>query len=196
MTSHANVVILGLLVEGPQHGYEIMRRIEQMNLRQWARIGDATIYSVLGRLERAGALSVSSQQRGMRPARNVFALTPQGRRRLREGVAELLGSAQSVYSDRVVGLAFSWALPAADANRALRETREAIQRAVTRLKKIRVNAAKTSPMSGVLLDFYINVLTAERNAVEAVRAAPAGASVIRPRSLAHRSDGRANGNVS
>jgi DNA-binding PadR family transcriptional regulator len=181
MASHADVVILGLLAEAPRHGYEIMQRVEMMNLRQWARIGTATIYSVLARLEREGTLSVSAVQSGSRPARNVFAITQRGRARLRDGVAELLSSAQSVYSDRVVGLAFSWALPAADATRTLRETLATAERAVSSLKKTRARAARTSRMSGVILDFYISVLTAERRAVEAVIAAPVTMPTVRTR---------------
>jgi DNA-binding PadR family transcriptional regulator len=186
MASHADVVILGLLVEAPQYGYEIMQRVEKMNLRQWARVGNATIYSVLARLEREGALSVSSRQTGARPARNVFAITELGRARLREGVAELLSSAQSVYSDRVVGLAFSWALPPGVAMRAMREALDATERALTGLRKTRTAAARTSRMSGVILDFYIRVLTAERRAVEAVLATPATAPAVRARRHARR----------
>ena len=76
----AQSAVLGLLVEGPAHGYAIEKSIEQRGMRKWASIGSSSIYYVLGRLVSGGLAEVdvvSAPGRG--PRRKVHSITPEGR---------------------------------------------------------------------------------------------------------------------
>lgn len=107
--SHPDLVVLGLLAGRPRHGYELRKEIESMRLRQWARIGDSTVYAALQRLEERGFLSRETRSSESRPDRNVYRLTDSGRERLGELVIEALESGEPAYSDRLVGGVFGTA---------------------------------------------------------------------------------------
>jgi DNA-binding PadR family transcriptional regulator len=74
-------VILGLLVEQPQHGYAIRAAIEE-GFDELCDPGPGEIYRVLGALSRDGLVSASSARIGRRPRRKVYAPTAAGKRKL------------------------------------------------------------------------------------------------------------------
>ena len=54
------LMILGFLAEGPQHGYELRRRMSQ--LHGYARlISDGTVYPAINRLIAAGAVTEADE---------------------------------------------------------------------------------------------------------------------------------------
>jgi DNA-binding PadR family transcriptional regulator len=77
------LLILGLLREQDQHGYQINEFIEQ-NLGRLTTMKRPTAYATLDRLHRQGYVSVRTEQPGNRAPRKVYALTPEGERRFNE----------------------------------------------------------------------------------------------------------------
>ncbi|MFI7217351.1 PadR family transcriptional regulator [Micromonospora maritima] len=75
----AELTVLGLVVERPQHGYDLERVIEQRGIRQWTDIGFSSIYYLLAKLERRGLLHVPEAPTAAR-SRRVFHPTDEGRR--------------------------------------------------------------------------------------------------------------------
>jgi len=76
----AQLAVLGLLVEGPAHGYAIERLIEERGMRKWASIGSSSIYYVLGRMISEGLAEVEVVAApGRGPRRKVHTITPRGR---------------------------------------------------------------------------------------------------------------------
>jgi DNA-binding PadR family transcriptional regulator len=74
-------MILGFLAEGPQHGYELRRKMSQLN--GYARaISDGTIYPAINRLIKAGAITEHSQPGTGATPRRTLQLTDAGRERL------------------------------------------------------------------------------------------------------------------
>ncbi|NLL21583.1 MAG: PadR family transcriptional regulator, partial [Firmicutes bacterium] len=51
MLSNIEVLLLSIVNEKPSYAYEIDKIIDLRNMRVWARIGVASIYQVLKRLE-------------------------------------------------------------------------------------------------------------------------------------------------
>lgn len=75
------LMILGFLAEGPLHGYELRRKMEQLN--GYARpISDGTIYPAIKRLVGAGALEESLEPGRGATQRRTLRLTGTGRARL------------------------------------------------------------------------------------------------------------------
>jgi PadR family transcriptional regulator AphA len=72
-------VLLGFLMEGPMHGYELHARAEAELGRTWT-MGVSNIYSALKRLERAGQVESTLNPQENRPPRKVYRITPAGQR--------------------------------------------------------------------------------------------------------------------
>ncbi|MDQ6886172.1 MAG: PadR family transcriptional regulator [Gemmatimonadota bacterium] len=159
--------MLGLIAQRPRHGYEVIRLIRRIQLSEWAKVGAATVYAALGTLARSGDLAVSTTRPGARPARNVFTITDQGRARLQSAVRTLLDSSTPVYSDRVVGAAFAWALAGegGTAEVALREAHASVIAHLAALRGVRKKAAASSHVTELVLAYMTGVAAAERDAL-------------------------------
>jgi DNA-binding PadR family transcriptional regulator len=73
--------LLGLLREGPAHGYGIHRRLgEAGGLALVWRLKQAHLYALLRRLEAEGYVQSRREEQRSRPTRKVYRLTPAGRR--------------------------------------------------------------------------------------------------------------------
>ena len=55
-------LILGILTEGPQHGYHIEQVITERGMRQWSDIGFSSIYYILDKLEKKGLADSKSSK--------------------------------------------------------------------------------------------------------------------------------------
>jgi PadR family transcriptional regulator AphA len=75
--------LLGFLMLGPAHPYELYRVFDAELGRVW-RLGRSHLYAQLGRLADAGLATARTESRGRRPARNVYSITPNGRKAFRE----------------------------------------------------------------------------------------------------------------
>ena len=167
---HSDLVVLGLLAAGPQHGYELTNQLEAMQVRRWARISPATVYRRLDRLAERGLLEARTEREGDRPEREVHELTEAGREALAELVERALRSEEPAYSDRVVGAVFSLA------GLAPREREEALLASAER-REAEADAlegeigAGSSAAGEAVLRFYRRVARAEadllRNLLEA-----------------------------
>jgi DNA-binding PadR family transcriptional regulator len=72
--------VLGLLAQGPAHGYDLHQRL-MANLGQVWHCSLSQIYNILKRLESQGAIVGEVQEQPKLPARRLFHLTDAGRGR-------------------------------------------------------------------------------------------------------------------
>jgi DNA-binding PadR family transcriptional regulator len=77
--------ILGFLMQGPLHGYDLHRRVEGELGRIWT-IGISNLYGALKRLESAGHITCTLTPQENRPPRKVYTLTPAGQRKFLDWV--------------------------------------------------------------------------------------------------------------
>ena len=70
--------LLGFLMSGPQHGYELHQQFQAELGRVW-QIGLSQLYAQLKQLAEAGQVTVETEAQSNRPARKVYHLTPAGR---------------------------------------------------------------------------------------------------------------------
>ncbi|HWO69162.1 MAG TPA: PadR family transcriptional regulator [Actinomycetota bacterium] len=114
-----DLVTLGLLADGPAHGYQLLERARERRVARWARIGRASVYQALRRLERAG-LIVGRDAPGVEgPERRVYRLTRTGRERLGRGLEALAREVGPYEAPGSVALGFLRLLGPARARAAL-----------------------------------------------------------------------------
>src|SRR2546421_6636357 len=76
----ARHALLGLLLDGPCHGYVLARRFAPGTaLGDVMHLGASHLYALLARLERDGLVAGERQEAGSRPPRRVYHLTEAGR---------------------------------------------------------------------------------------------------------------------
>ncbi|HIC91908.1 MAG TPA: PadR family transcriptional regulator [Syntrophaceae bacterium] len=72
-----DLVLLGLLMHGPRHGYEIKKFIDD-ELSNFTNISSGPIYYALSSLEKRGLVRKTIEKPGKRPERYVYHITNQG----------------------------------------------------------------------------------------------------------------------
>lgn len=78
--STTRLLILGVLLDKPRHGYDIRRELELWDAERWANIAYGSIYSALSTLEKDGFVAVVNTENKKRPtARTEYAITDSGR---------------------------------------------------------------------------------------------------------------------
>ena len=75
--------ILGFLDDGPLHGYELRRRITELD-GPGARLSEGALYPALARLERAGLITRTARTGTGGRTRRTLTITDAGRERLHE----------------------------------------------------------------------------------------------------------------
>lgn len=80
-------IALGLLLEGPNHGYELFHEFEATFGAVW-QAGRSKLYATLAGLEAQGDLSVTHEPQSDRPPRKVYELTAAGRERFEQWLTE------------------------------------------------------------------------------------------------------------
>lgn len=70
-------VLLGFLMAGPKHPYELCQEFERELGRVW-HIGQSHLYAYLKQLAESGLATVQTEAQPNRPARNVYTITPAG----------------------------------------------------------------------------------------------------------------------
>lgn len=73
-------VLLGSLMPGPRHGYEIMQFLDSSLDSTW-RVGTSQLYALLKRLEQGELLQSGMETQETRPSKRVFSLTEAGKKR-------------------------------------------------------------------------------------------------------------------
>lgn len=77
--SASEYALLGFLLAGPSHGYELHKKFsESSSVGMIWGVKIANMYAQLEKLERRGLISGRLQESDQRPARTQYSLTPQG----------------------------------------------------------------------------------------------------------------------
>jgi DNA-binding PadR family transcriptional regulator len=70
-------VLLGFLMLGPRHPYELHQEFERALGRVW-HIGQSHLYAYLKQLAESGLATVKTEAQPNRPPRNIYQITPAG----------------------------------------------------------------------------------------------------------------------
>jgi DNA-binding PadR family transcriptional regulator len=124
---HKVLLLLGLLLRGPLHGYEL-HRIVRAHGELYADLKKANLYYLLERLAAEGSLQVQAEPgtRGARGERLVYELTDQGRTQFTELLRDILQTYEPVHTGVETAIVFLSHLSPADGLRLLTERRQVV----------------------------------------------------------------------
>jgi DNA-binding PadR family transcriptional regulator len=108
----AEFVVLSLICEEPQHGYQIEQQISLRNMRTWTDLSTSSIYYLLGKLEQKGLIeqaSLGSEPRTQR-SRKVYQATPVGVNAWKDTTLSALAQPKITYTNFLMGLHNLWAV--------------------------------------------------------------------------------------
>ncbi len=151
--------LLGFLMDGPMHGYDMHQRVEE-ELGQIWYMGISNIYGALRRLEQAGHVESTLSPQESRPPRKVYRITPTGRKSFLDWVRRPVSSIRDMRVEFPAKLYFFRALDLEDAEELI-TTQEAVCRG--RVERLEQSAAQCGPN-----DFDRLVFDFRRRQVEAI----------------------------
>jgi DNA-binding PadR family transcriptional regulator len=159
-------LFLGLLADGPKHGYEIKRQIEK-ELVPAIGLKIKSIYYPLQKMEEAGLVEKEVGQQGRFPQKYNYRITPKGKKKFEELISKSFISVQRPYFEMNLSLYF---LPLIDPNVAKRglKTRLVILKRIHKdLLAFRKKSPQAKPLE-LILDHDLDLVGAEIASTEKV----------------------------
>ncbi len=163
MLSKPAAMLLGLISEKPLNAYEIIKRLNYMNVKWWFHIADSTVYSTLKALEKKGFIRGAAEKVGNMPDRTVYNLSDAGKREFLDTLRKSI--TQFNYDTNVFSIAafFLNAFPPEEQRELLRERlavlkkyREGIEKQVNPLWE-----SEVPPMHSANVKRMIDLVNAE-----------------------------------
>ena len=105
----ADIVVLSMLAERAQHGYELWAELERREVQEWASISKPQVYYSLKKLEAAEHIELATvDDASLGPDRRSFRPTPSGRRALADALARAEWATDTIPSPFVTWMVLSW----------------------------------------------------------------------------------------
>lgn len=156
------MLFLGLLVDGPKHGYEIKRTIDE-ELFPFVGLKIKSIYYPLKKMEQLKLVRKDTGREGKFPEKFIYSITPQGRKIFDHLITESFLSVERPFFSIDLSLYF---LPYVDKKIAYKKLRgrviflKRIARDVTRLRE-RQTVPPLAPHLSIILDHDLDLVEAE-----------------------------------
>ena len=154
------LLFLGLLKEGPKHGYEIKRKIEE-ELFPFVGLKIKSIYYPLKKMEQLGLVNKDVGREGKWPEKFVYSITPKGEKIFDHLINESFLSIERPYFNIDLSLYF---LPYVDqriARRRLRARVIFLKRIKRELETLKKNVKINSPHLHIILDHDLALVMTE-----------------------------------
>lgn len=161
--SNIEVVLLSIVNEKPSYAYEIDKTIDARDMRRWIRIGIASIYQVLKRLEEKELVYSQKEKEGRMPDRKRYFITKYGKKALVKAAKRLLAGLEWYYLDLNVGLEASDLLTAEEMVSCLTKRLTRVQANQKRLQEIYIVENEGTIKRRAVIKNLINFRAAEEN---------------------------------
>ncbi|MBE0447399.1 MAG: helix-turn-helix transcriptional regulator [Actinobacteria bacterium] len=106
LTSKIDLMVLGLVLEKPMHGYEINQVIGSEEMYSWLDISRTSVYYALARLKKQGFIAEVVEKQYNKPDRSVYRITETGRELFFDSLEWSLAEQEKVFLEYNVGLFF------------------------------------------------------------------------------------------
>jgi DNA-binding PadR family transcriptional regulator len=94
-----DLLLLGLLLDRPMHGYELYQQIQAEGIDGWFNVSAAGVYYSLGKLRDLGLVAESRQHGGRSPRKSIYRLVEKGRSAFFATLEDQLASQEKAYLD-------------------------------------------------------------------------------------------------
>lgn len=129
------LLLLGLLRQQEMHGYQLHEFIDRY-LQTCVDIKKSTAYYLLDKLAQGGFVTQTAHQKGNRPPRRVYRLTPAGETHFQELLRQNLAAHLPVHLRGDVGVAFLDQLPGEEAVALLQQRQERMNEALAAAQQV------------------------------------------------------------
>ena len=158
------LLFLGLLKDGPKHGYEIKRQIEE-ELFPFVALKIKSIYYPLKKMEKLGLIKKDVGREGKWPEKYVYSLTSKGDKIFDHLITDSFLSIERPYFNIDLSLYFLQYVEKKIAKRQLRGRILFLRRIKRELTTVRKNVKKGQDHLQVILDHDIDLVEAEINSI-------------------------------
>lgn len=158
----AELTVLGLIIERPQHGYDLEQVIDRRGVRQWTDIGFSSIYYLLAKLAERGLVHVPDAPAAAK-SRRVFHATGAGRRAAAECALALIEDLRPVPHPLLVGLANLPLLSEREYAGALRSRLSQVEERIAGVRAAERTQAPSAPAAREVFSYSLSLLEAERS---------------------------------
>ena len=150
-------VLLGALMSGPRHGYEIMQFTEKALGVTWF-VGTSQLYALLKKLEQQRLLQSTLEHQDSRPSKRIFTITPEGRNTFLEWLHEPTRHVRDFRIEFMAKLFFFYQL-------SIRGGKKLIDAQIELLKSVRLkikqnHSAETDPYNRLVYGFKLATVEA------------------------------------
>jgi DNA-binding PadR family transcriptional regulator len=163
------LLFLGLLKDGPKHGYEIKRLIEE-ELLPIVGLKVKSIYYPLKKMEKLGLISKDVGREGKWPEKFVYSLTPKGEKIFDHLIADSFSSIERPYFNIDLSLYFLQYVEPALAQRQLRGRLIFLKRIRRELENLKKTLHPSRPHLQIILDHDLDLVEAEIKSIARLRA--------------------------
>ncbi len=94
-----DLLLLGMLLDRPMHGYELYQQIQSEGIDEWFHVSMAGVYYSLGKLHDQGLVAESRQRGGRSVRKSIYRLTDDGRAAFFAAMENQALSQDQVYLD-------------------------------------------------------------------------------------------------
>ncbi|WP_026119249.1 PadR family transcriptional regulator [Nocardiopsis ganjiahuensis] len=157
----AETTVLGLVVERPQHGYDLEQVIDRRGIRQWTEIGFSSIYYLLTKLEGRGLVHVPEVPAAAK-SRRVFHATPEGREAAARNALALIAEAGPAPQPLLVGIANLGLFSEEEYRQALRTRLAAVEARIAAVREAQRSQAPLPMAAREVFSYSTSLLEAER----------------------------------
>jgi DNA-binding PadR family transcriptional regulator len=168
LLTNIEVILLHIVNEKPSYAYEIDKTIELREMKRWVRIGVASIYRVLIKLEEKGLVVSVNEKVGKMPERKRYYITKSGRKALAEVSKRLLSNLEWYYLDLNVGLESCNILTPMEISDCLEKRLAKVKANMSAMKEIYENEKKLNNRKSLIVKNLINLREAEVKILEDV----------------------------
>jgi DNA-binding PadR family transcriptional regulator len=162
------LLFLGLLKEGPKHGYEIKRLIEE-ELVPFIGLKIKSIYYPLKKMEKLGLIKKDVGREGKWPEKFVYSLTPKGDKIFDHLITESFLSIQRPYFNIDLSLYFLQYVDQDIAKKQLRGRIIFLRRIKGELKAIKSKIPSSKPHLHIIMEHDLDLVEAEIKSIDRLR---------------------------
>ena len=154
------LLFLGLLMEGPKHGYEIKKIIED-ELVPFVGLKIKSIYYPLKKMEQSGLVEKDVGREGKFPEKFIYRITPKSEKIFHHLVNESFLSIERPYFSIDLSLYFMQYVDKRLAKRRLRARVIFLKRIQRELENLKKNVKETSSHQRIILEHELDMVSAE-----------------------------------
>jgi len=104
----AKLIILGMLMEGEKHPYEIQQIMDTRNMNRYIKLPKGSLYYAFEHLQKGGYIEVSGVFKdSARPDRTVYRITETGREKFHELLIKQYAVQEEYFNPLYAALAFA-----------------------------------------------------------------------------------------